>query len=727
MNFKKFLIAFCAASGLFASSALADEGMWVLHKIDPRTEAAMQQLGLKLNAKQLYDPQSGVSLKDAVVDFGDFCSGVVVSKDGLVFTNHHCGFGAIQSLSTTEDDILKNGFVAHSYAEERPAEGLYVNFLQETIDVTDRVMAGINAERRKDMADPERPYRTEQQLYQYAGSKIMEEIHEEYRQQYPGPTYEVRAQAFYGQSKAYISIYKVYRDVRLVFTPTQTLGKFGGDTDNWMWPRQTCDFSVFRIYADKDGNPAEYSPNNVPLHPKRWAQVSLQGYAPGDYCMTIGYPGSTSRYLSSYGITERMEMQNKPRIEVRGLKQDVWTKWMKRERAIGIKYASKFASSSNYWKNSIGMNKALTDLGVVGQKQQLEQRIQRWVDQSEVRKVRFGNMLPTLKDLYAKRGNLVRNIMYFSETLSGCEIATAARQADRLVLAEGDEDKAVCRKGYEDYLKDYDARLDEEATAALLKNLAEKLDAQYLPTIIDTVKTKFNGDYAAYARDLFSRSVVVGRDPISKVEKMDKEALQNDPALLFRQEMVAAYGELSAEINQYSADIEYNENLLTQAFLEMEQESPHYSDANFSMRLSYGIIQDYTAGGTHYQYYTNAQSLLDKAAKQQEIEDYLLEDNIIDLLKQGDFGRYADKRTKEMQLCFLSNNDITGGNSGSPMFNGKGELIGLAFDGNWEAMSGDISFDPALQRCIGVDIRFVLYLIDKWGHADNLIKEIGAK
>ena len=725
MNFKKVLFA-----GLLAISTLssfADEGMWVLHKIDPRTEAAMQQLGLKLSASQLYDAKSGVSLKDAVVDFGDFCSGVVVSKDGLVFTNHHCGFGAIQSLSTTEDDILKNGFVAHSYAEERPADGLYVNFLQETIDVTDRVMAGINAERRKDMAKNDGKCRTEQELYQQTGAEILEKIYEEYCLQYPSPTYEVRAQDFYGQSKAYISIYKVYRDVRLVFTPTQTLGKFGGDTDNWMWPRQTCDFSVFRIYADKDGNPAEYSPENVPLHPKRWAQVSLQGYAPGDYCMTIGYPGSTSRYLSSYGITERMEMQNKPRIEVRGLKQDVWTKWMKRERAIGIKYASKFASSSNYWKNSIGMNKALTDLGVVSQKEQLEQRIQNWVNQSEARKVRFGKMLPTLKELYAKRGNLVRNIMYFSETLSGCEIATAARQADRLVLAESDEDKATCRKGYEDYLKDYDERLDEEATATLLKNLAARLDAQYLPTIIDSVKSKFNGDYAAYARDLFSRSAVVGPNAIAKVEKLGKEALQNDPALLFRQEMVAAYGVLAAEVNRYSADITYNENLLTQAFLEMELESPHYSDANFSMRLSYGIIQDYTAGGTHYQYYTNSQSLLDKAAQQKEIEDYLLEDNIVSLLKKGDFGPYADKRTKEMQLCFLSNNDITGGNSGSPMFNGKGELIGLAFDGNWEAMSGDISFDPALQRCIGVDIRFVLYLVDKWGHADNLIKEIGAK
>jgi len=719
----KKLLFFTFTFSLF-TSAKADEGMWVLHKIDPRTEQAMQQLGLKLSASQLYDPQSGTSLKDAVVDFGDFCSGVVVSQDGLVFTNHHCGFGAIQALSTTEDDILKNGFVAHSYAEERPAEGLYVNFLEQSIDVTDRVKAGVDAARREDIAK-DSVIRTEQILAQRTAYEVLQKIVEEYEQQYPNR--EIRSQSFCGGSQFYISIYKVYRDIRLVFTPTQTLGKFGGDTDNWMWPRQTCDFSVFRIYADKDGEPADYSTDNQPLHPKRWAQVSLDGYAPGDYCMTIGYPGSTSRYMSSYGIIERMEMQNKPRIEVRGLKQDIWTKWMKKERAVGIKYASRFASSSNYWKNSIGMNKALTDLGVVAQKQQLEQRIMNWVNQNEARQVRFGKMLDELKDLYAKRAKIIRNVMYFNETLSGCEIASISRYADDLALAK-DSDIADAKKTYAEMLKDYDARVDEETTAALLTNLAQRLDAEYMPEkLVETVKNDFNGDYKAFAHDLFSKTVILGPNAAEQILAIGKDSLQSDPAFRFREEMRMAYIALRSELMEYSANTSYNEDLLTQAFLEMEQEQPHYSDANFSMRLSYGIIQDYTANGTHYQYFTNAQSLLDKAARQNEIDDYLLEDNLIDLLKQGDFGPYRDKRTNEMQLCFLSNNDITGGNSGSPMFNGKGELIGLAFDGNWEAMSGDISFDPALQRCIGVDIRFVLYLIDKWGHADNLIKELKLK
>lgn len=705
-------ILFFAFSVMLSAAAIADEGMWVLHKIDPRTQLAMQQLGLKLSADELYSAENGVSLKDAVVDFGDFCSGVVVSKDGLVFTNHHCGFGAIQSLSTTDDDILRNGFVARSHAEERPARDLVVLFLERSDDVTARVNHLTDSVKEN---SPEATFQERQGI-------AMGIVKYEYTE--ANPNREIRVQSFCGGSEFYVNIYKMYRDIRLVFTPTQSLGKFGGDTDNWMWPRQTSDFSVFRIYADKDGNPADYSPENVPLHPKRWAKISLDGYAPGDYCMTIGFPGSTNRYLSSYGITERIEQQNKPRIEVRGIKQDVWTKWMKADRSIGIKYASKFAGSSNYWKNSIGMNKALADLGVVAQKQQLEERIQRWVNLDPERQKRFGSMMENLKKNYAERASLMRNFMYFNECLSGCEIIKLAGLADNLYLTRDSASASAAIEAMEEFLKDYDERLDEEATATMLQLLAERVDSAHLPECVAAVNEKFGGDYKAYVHDIFSRTNVVGKHAVRNTLLAGKN-IEKDPALALRADLRGSLMGVYMGVRDKAESTEYNENLLTQAFLEMEQEQPHYSDANFSMRVSYGIVQDYTAAGQHYQYYTNAQSLLDKAAKQKEIEDYLLEDDIINLLKKGDFGRYADRRTKEMQLCFLSNNDITGGNSGSPMFNGKGELIGLAFDGNWEAMSGDISFDPALQRCIGVDIRFVLYLIDKWGHADNLIKELG--
>ena len=710
--FKRLLLFTFGLS--FLTSAMADEGMWVLHKIDARTQQAMQQLGLKLTADELYNPESGVSLKDAVVDFGDFCSGVVVSPDGLVFTNHHCGFGAIQALSTTEDDILQNGFVAHSYAEERPAEGLSVFFLQRTDDVTARVKAASDSIK---AAKGDLP---ESHLLSFA----MDVVDREYRA--ANPNREVRVQSFCGGSQFFVSIFKEYRDIRLVFTPTQSLGKFGGDTDNWMWPRQTSDFSVFRVYADKDGEPADYSADNQPLHPKRWAQVSLDGYAPGDYCMTIGYPGSTSRYLSSYGITERMEQQNAPRIEVRGIKQDVWTKWMKSERSIGIKYATKFAHSSNYWKNSIGMNKALQELGVVKEKEELEERISKWATQDEDRQKRFGSMLPTLKNCYDKRQSIIRNIMYASETRSGMEITTLAQLVENFSVANDSASATDAIKAIEEFQKDYDVRVDEETTIAMVKLAMEKIDEKYLPDFCKTVKEQFNGDYAAYVHDIFSKTVITSPDVLRNIVLAGKD-IEKDPAILFANDIYSIISAINSELANLGDTVRHNENLLTQAVMEMDMDQPHYSDANFSMRLSYGIIQDYTANGQHFQYYTNAKSLLDKAAKQKEIEDYMLEDDIISLINKGDFGRYADKRTGEMQLCFLSNNDITGGNSGSPMFNGKGELIGLAFDGNWEAMSGDIKFDPALQRCIGVDIRFVLYLIDKWGHADNLINELRLK
>jgi len=698
---KRFFLATLVVASAF-TSALADEGMWMLSKIDAKTAQVMQSLGLKLTPQQLYDPTQAGSLKDAVVDFGDFCSGVVVSKDGLVFTNHHCGFSSIQSLSSTEHDYLKDGFVAHNFSEELPAEGLYVNFLQYTDDVTARFGDAI------------------QKNDKQAINMIADEIEKEYQQK--DSTLMYRLQPFYGGNAYYISAYKVYKDIRLVFTPTQTLGKFGGDTDNWMWPRQTCDFSVFRIYADKDGNPADYSKGNVPYHPKRYAKVSVDGYQQGDYCMTIGYPGSTSRYLSSMGIQMRMEQQNEPRIEVRGLKQDVWTKWMRAERAVGIKYASKFASSSNYWKNSIGMNKALKDLHVIADKRKLEKQVAQWYKKDARLKERFGKMFTTLKKNYANLKDVTRTSMYYSETFRGIELSSFASLAFNLATAEEGKDKAKTR--LQEFLKDYDARVDEETMAVLLANYAKKVNKKYHPEFFQTIKNDFKGDFKAYAHDVFSRSVVSKANPIEEIEKLGKD-FENDPAYLYAQGTRSVAMKLNAGIGEARNEISWNEQLLTQAILEMDMDQPHYSDANFSMRLSFGSILDYTASGTHYDYYTNAQSLLKKVDEGKDNPDYEMEQNIADLLRKGDFGRYADKKTGDMQLCFLSNNDITGGNSGSPMFNGKGELIGLAFDGNWEAMSGDILFNNELQRCIGVDIRFVLYLIDKWGHADNLIKELG--
>ena len=716
MNKRQLFLGLCT---MLALSLHADEGMWMLNKIDQKTEETMHQLGLELTANELYNPD-GISLKDAVVDFGDFCSGVVVSPNGLVFTNHHCGYGAIQSLSTPEDDILTNGFVARSYEEERPAKGLFVRFLQRTEECSGHVMRALDSIYR---ANPTVPAR---ELDLMNVDSICNALERQYSKANPGLDCQVKS--YYGGNAYYVSIYKVYRDIRLVFTGTETMGKFGGDTDNWMWPRQTCDFSVFRIYATPDGEPAEYSENNVPYHPKRYAKVSIAGYQPGDFCMTIGYPGSTSRYLSSWGIRERVEARNISTIQVRGKKQEVWKKWMDDDRAVGIKYASKWASSSNYWKNSIGMNKAIADLDVIGQKQRLEKDIRKWYEGREDLQRRFGTVFETLEKAYAERRNAVYANGFFSETfMRGVEIYRAASILNRTPQNISKGQKASTLEQLQRFFKDYDARVDEETMAALLQNYREQVkDPDFQPTVYSYIDSAYGGDCKAYAHEVFSKTICTKPDCLDLL-LADSTLRLTDPALTYAaslQDDMMQYFGTPRELNNI---ISHNERMLTQALLEMDQETPHYSDANFSMRLSYGFIQDYTAQGTHFDYYTPSKSLLDKAAKQAEIEDYKLEDDIVQLLKDGKWGPYADRRTRDLHLCFISNNDITGGNSGSPMFNGKGELIGLAFDGNWEAMSGDISFDSSLQRCIGVDIRFVLFLIDKWGHADRLIKELGVK
>ena len=548
----------------------------------------------------------------------------------------------------------------------------------------------------------------------------------EFRDANPGLNCMVRA--YYENNAFYVSYYKVYRDIRLVFTATETMGKFGGDTDNWMWPRQTCDFSVFRIYADKNGEPADYNPKNVPLRLKNYARIAMDGYQNGDFCMTVGYPGSTSRYMSSWGIDERVNAINVSTIQVRGKKQEVWKKFMDADRTVGIKYASKWASSSNYWKNSIGMNKAIADLGVIKQKQQLEDKIRGWYNGRKDLKNRFEDMFGKLEQAYGKRRNDVFAAGFFRETfMRGIELYRVAHMLNTMPQDADSTEADLVRSRMEAFFKDYDAKLDEATMAALLKNYREQVkERRYWPDCYNTIDSLYGGDEAAYAHDVFSKTICTSLDGVDKL-LADSTLRDTDLGLLYADDIPTKMQEISGRNRNASTTIDFNEHLLTQALLEMDQETPHYSDANFTMRLSYGYIQDYTANGTHHQYYTNAQSLLDKAAKQDEIEDYKLEDDIISLMNKGDWGRYADRTTGDMHLCFLSNNDITGGNSGSPMFNGKGELLGLAFDGNWDAMSGDISFDNNLQRCIGVDVRYMLFVIDKWGKAKNLIKELKLK
>ena len=711
---KIFLSLIAVACSLMAS---ADEGMWMLSNISPKTAETMKSLGLKLTPEQLYNPD-GRSLKDAVINLGDFCSGVVVSPEGLFFTNHHCGYSAIQALSTPEDDILKNGFVAKKREQERPAKGLYVRFLQRVEDCTERVNKELSRLYKEHAATMD----SATVEVQYTDS-ICSALENEFMA--ADSTLDCRVASYYGGNAFYANYYKVYNDIRLVFTATETLGKFGGDTDNWMWPRQTCDFSMFRIYAKPDGTPAEYSEDNVPLKTPGYAPISIRGYVPGDYCMTIGYPGSTDRYLPSWGIVERTEASNQARIDVRGAKQNVWKHWMDEDRSIAIKYSSKWASSSNYWKNSIGMNKAVKDLDVVGEKQKKEELIRQWIDQDDSRRARYGSVLPSLKQAYESRKETVRLATYFTETFfSGIELTSLASTLSRLPYDANEEDAALCVSMLKKKYKDYVPAVDEETMSTLMDKYRTWTGGKALPSVYQQIDSLFGGDTKAYAHHVFANTCLLDTTCVAKV-MADSTLRETDPAMQLLESARETISGLYASLQESYISINHNERLLTQVILAMEADKAHYSDANMTMRLSYGFIQDYTANGVHYDYFTNSQSLIQKAGQQDKIEDYELEDDIVKLLQKGKFGKYADKNTKQMHLCFLSNNDITGGNSGSPMFNGNGELIGLAFDGNWEAMAGDISFDPSLQRCIGVDIRYVLWIIERWGGGKNIIKELG--
>ncbi len=689
-------------------SAKADEGMWTLYNLPQAVYQQMQAEGFQLPYSSLYESEDAI--KNCVINFGGYCSGVVVSSDGLVFTNHHCGFEAIRSHSTVEHDYMLNGFYARSFEEELPNEDLFVSFMIEQKDITSELTAMGFFE----MSAMEQGVFLDS-LENVRSSEIKNKDN----------TLRLEIKPFYERNAYYQTTYRDFTDVRLVFTVPKSMGKFGGETDNWMWPRQTCDFSVFRIYANPDTNgPAEYSERNVPYHPKHWAPVSLQGYKDGDFAMTLGYPGTTNRYLSSYGIREMRDTQNEPRAQVRGVKQAEMIRHMRADEAVRIKYDSKYAQSANYWKNSIGMNKCIDSIGIINQKQEFENRIREYVDRTGYLKDKLD--LDRLASLYQERYEPMKAFYNFWETFGRTnEFCTRAMRIHSGMEVKGPENKP--KKQYVEFADnsdEWDEALDKDVFTVLLKNYREQVDEKYLPSFYNDIDKKFKGDYKAYVDYLYSKSALM-----KSGEKIyiNSKAYKNDPGINLGTDLMTTYYALRTSMMHTEEEINDQEKYLAAARLRMEEDLPHYSDANFTMRLSYGQVGGFMLGGKPSGYYTTAESIVEKFDKQGEIIDYYAEPIMRELLSAKDFGKYTDKTTGKMQLCFLTNNDITGGNSGSPMFNGKGELIGLAFDGNWDSLSSDINFDSRLARCIGVDIRFVLFMMDKWGHADRLIREIGAK
>ena len=699
-------IAFLLLS-ILCLTAKADEGMWVMGNFSAKTDSILRSLGLELTPEELYSTETP-SLNDAIVQLGGFCSGVVVSPDGLMFTNHHCGFSSIQDHSTPKHDYLKNGFYAKSFEEELPNEDLYVLFHIKTVDVTDLLLSAIPEGAKDSQADS---------IIDAVSQKLMEMV------DYSGKGIESEVNAFYKGSKYYLSVYQRYDDVRLVYAPPQCLGKYGGDTDNWMWPRQTCDFSVFRIYADKDNNPAAYSKDNVPYHPRKFAHVSTQGYHDGSYAMTLGYPGSTDRYLSSYGIESTMRTINDVRYQVRGVKLAILDEAMKQSDALRIMYASKYASSSNYWKFSLGQNTALDNLKVIEEKQQLEKELMEWVEEDKLARGRYLGVLEALEGYYTENfETLYARNLSIESFYSGSDIFSFVLR--NVMRPREDDFQEYVEKQY----RDIDVATDKKVFLALLQNYIQHVPSEdfQVKEIVHIVDSLWQGDYSRYVDDLYARSIFARPDDLKKVH--DFGELRDDPMCDAAADVLKAF----LSMWRWRGDVENHERLLGEGIREMNHDHEYYPDANFTMRLSYGLCKpiDFAPGTTGLKeeatsMITTPHSFLNKHEQNPDNYDYRLIPPVYKWMKKGKFSpQYLDKRTGQLPLCFLTTNDITGGNSGSGMFDGKGRLIGLAFDGNWEAMSGDLKFDNALQRCIGVDIRYVLSVMDDYSHAKRLIKEL---
>jgi Peptidase S46. len=685
--------------------------MWMLGNLNKQTRKTMKELGLQMPADKLYSPKRP-SLKDAVVSFGGFCSGVVVSEDGLVFTNHHCGFSSVQQHSSVEHDYLKNGFVARSREEELPNPELYVRFLLRTEDVTKRVLGAV----KPSMNEMERSSAVDSVMMVIGGEVSRKDS-----------TLIGVVDAYYGGNEFWLSVYRDFNDVRLVFAPPSSVGKFGWDTDNWMWPRHTGDFCVFRIYADRNNRPAEYSPSNVPYHPEYVAPISLDGYKEGSFCMTLGYPGSTERYLSSYGIEEMMNNSNQAQIDIRGVKQAIWKREMDSNDSVRIKYASKYDESSNYWKNSIGMNRAIRKLGILEKKREMEQEVRRWIQQNPAERETLLQLFTDLELNYKNRRAVNRAQAYFVESfLYAPELIQIALKILNFDF-EGEEKNVIA--GLKNIVEQYsnlDLEIDKEVFVAVLKEYRSKVDDDtFLPDIYRTIAQQYNGSEKAYVDSLYAHSELVTTRGLKRFLEQDTTFhILEDPAISLGIDMLTMLFDMNMQMQLPTSEITKGERLLNSAIRRMYASRNFYPDANSTMRLSFGTVCGYTPfDGAEYDYYTTTKGILEKVRAHAGDVDFEVQPEILSLLSSGDFGKYADEKG-EMKVCFISNNDITGGNSGSAMFNDKGELLGLAFDGNWEAMSSDILYDPNMQRTIGVDVRYILFMMEKYGKAEHLVREL---
>ena len=676
-------------------SAIADEGMWLLPYIKKMNEKDMKEHGCKLKAEDIYSAEKS-SLKDAIVVFGGGCTGEIVSPNGLLFTNHHCGYDAIQKLSSVEHDYLKDGYWAMNYSEELPAEGLSVKFVRHIFDVTADIMGSV-------------PSTAGQEEYVNIVDANKKALIAQLEVKYPGML--VTIPGFFGGNQFFAFIYEEYTDVRLVGTPPSSIGKFGGDTDNWMWPRHTGDFSVFRVYAGKDNRPAEYSEENVPYKAEKWLDISLDGIEEGDFGMIMGFPGSTERYKTSFEIDYMLEVDNPQRIYIRGERQAILRKAMDADQAVRIKYDSKYAQSANYWKNSIGMSRGLERLGVKAKKQALEAEFQAWAE---------ANTLPEEGYIDALR------LIAESQTEAKAENATLQYLYEAFLNSVELIEPLFGVDDYEQFYKDFDADVDRAVAKRMFQIYRE--NNEILPSIYDKIDKEFEGDSDKYVDWLYDNTFFTSYDKFMTLsEALNRDELfAADPALELASSLFVLYRALYEDVAAAENKFGEGHRKYIDGLMKMNPKKAWASDANFTLRLTYGNVLPYSpADGILYKHYTTLDGVMAKEDPTNPVE-FTVPERLKELYYAKDYGKYADK-SGNMPLAFLVNCDITGGNSGSPVMNSKGQLIGLAFDGNWEAMSGDVAFEPELQRTIAVDIRYVLFIIEKYGNAKWLIDELTIK
>jgi hypothetical protein len=712
---KNLTLLFC----LFMSMSLsvkADEGMWLLHLLQEKNMEKMQEMGLELTVEEIYSFNNS-SLKDAVGALdGGSCTAELISAEGLLLTNHHCGYDEIQNHSSLENNYLKNGFWAMTKEEELPNPGKTVTFVIRIEDVTDKILPELPADLTGDFRSQELDLLTKQ---------IIDDAIE-------GTHYDAYVRSFYNGNKYILFVNETFRDVRLVGAPPESIGKFGHDTDNWMWPRHTGDFSLFRVYSGPDGKPADYSADNIPLQPRHFLPVSLKGYEKDDFTMVMGFPGSTDRYMTSWEIEELLTITHPNRINIRGIKQELMMEDMRMSEKINIMYSAKYSQSSNYWKYSIGQSEGIRKLRVVERKRELEDQFRNWVSEDEERKDKYGEALGLIKEGVEERRDLKYTSEYLIEALfSGMETVQLGNMLrfiyQELSAEEPNQERIAMisgfiRKNASELYKDYNLETDKKISKAMIELMLREVDEEYQPDVFDEIRNKYKADAEKYIERYFRKSILPYQDKfMAFLDNPDLKTLEKDPGVQLAISFFESYIGIEAMMENYNSRIEQGARLWMAGLMEMQKDKIFYPDANSTLRLTYGTIGDYyPRDAVLYSYFTTLAGVMEK--EDPTNPEFIVSEKLKELYQKKDYGKYGDNG--EMHVCFTTDNDITGGNSGSPVINAKGELIGVAFDGNWEAMSGDVAFENELQKCINVDIRYVLFIIDKYAGATHLIDEM---